>query len=87
MQAYTHPLRMFLVALFFCVHFARSIDRTSLFQFGLLTALAAVNRMDALLLYMSCLLCRTVVTARSQRGSRLVADLLPFATWQVFSLV
>ena len=43
--------------------------------------------MDALLLYMSCLLCRTVVTARSQRGSRLVADLLPFATWQVFSLV
>ena len=81
-----NPLTHLLLALFYVVFFDRRQDRGYLFWLALLAALAAVNRLDAIILYAPSL----AYVLWNHRGWRAIRDcclgFTPLVLWEAFSL-
>jgi len=81
-----NPLTHLLLAAFLAVFFSNRPDARKVLPLSLLAGLAALTRMDTLLLYLPALVYLTVKT-RSWRGCLAAAcGLLPFVAWEAFSL-
>ena len=82
-----NPLTHFLLAIFLWQYFRRKVDIKGLFYLSLVAALAAVNRLDTLLLYIPML----VYAVRQEWGKKAIyavlLGFLPLILWEIFSLV
>jgi arabinofuranosyltransferase len=82
-----NPLTHLLLALFLHRFLCRPLDAANLAGLSLLASLAALNRLDTLLLYAPAL-AFAVLRFRSWRGLAIVAaGFAPLAAWELFSLV
>lgn len=82
-----NPLTHLLLAGFLVRFLCRPLDGANLGVLSLIASLAAVNRLDTLLLYLPAL-SFALVRFRSWRGLAIVAvGFLPLAAWELFSLV
>lgn len=88
-----NPLTHLLLAAFFAVYFGSEGGRRKLFRLALLTALLAVNRIDAVLLVSLPLLLAVIENRAAFRSNGLrtlglmLVGFLPFVAWELFSLI
>jgi len=85
-----NPLSNLLLALFLSVFFRASYSVRNMLLLSMLAALAALNRMDALLVYLPALVWYSARIETANRGrvlAALIIGFVPFALWEVFSLV
>jgi len=82
-----NPLSYLILAGFLCVYFGAKEDERVFFPLCVLAGLAALNRMDTLLLYLPVLV-GMFVRLRSFRALlTAVAGFAPFILWELFSMV
>jgi arabinofuranosyltransferase len=83
-----NPLSHLLLAIFAWVYFAieeRTLKR--LFILGLIASLAALNRLDTLLLYLPILIFETIQIRKIKALCFLVLSFVPVIGWEVFSVI
>ncbi len=82
-----NPLSHLLLAIFFLVLFRKPLTSRTAFWLSLIASLAAVNRMDTILLYIPALGYALWVTRSRRSFWGMVLGQLPFILWEIFSLV
>jgi arabinofuranosyltransferase len=82
-----NPLSHLLVVVFFLVCFNRPATPRTLFTLALIAALATLNRMDTLLIFLPTLAYLVYLLRRQMWLPALLAGFLPFILWELFSLL
>lgn len=82
-----NPLTYLVMALFLIVFFRQQWSDRTLLVLSLLTALAALNRMDTVLFYAPPLAYAWLTKRTLRATGAVVLGLLPFVAWEIFSLV
>ncbi len=82
-----NPLSHLLIVAFFLVCFNRPATPRTLFLLALIAALATLNRMDTLLIFLPTLGYLVYLLRRQMWLPALLAGFLPFILWELFSLL
>ncbi|HUR33862.1 MAG TPA: hypothetical protein VM032_08700 [Vicinamibacterales bacterium] len=82
-----NPLTHFLLVIFLALLFRRAPSLTTLFLLALVAGLAAVNRLDTVLLYAPVLLLLTIDAGGWRAVAVAGAGFLPLVFWEAFSLL
>jgi arabinofuranosyltransferase len=81
-----NPLTHLLLAAFLVVYLSGAVTVRRLFVLALLAALATLNRMDTLLLFLPALIWAGVELRRRQAVAAVALGFVPFLVWECFSL-
>jgi len=82
-----NPLSFLLVILFLWVFLKKEMTLPNLFYLALIASLAAVNRVDCLLLYLPALLYYLWSLPKLKAVKKILLGFLPFIAWEMFSLI
>jgi arabinofuranosyltransferase len=82
-----NPLTHLLLAVFFLLYLGRTPGPRTLFALCLVAALAAVNRLDSLLLYLPALVATYAGVPKRKGALYALAGFAPLVAWELFSLV
>ncbi|MFC2131797.1 hypothetical protein ACFLSQ_10215, partial [Bacteroidota bacterium] len=82
-----NPLTYFLIIIFLIFYLKDDEAKAKIFKLSLITALAALNRMDTVLLFLPGLL---YIVAKNRKAKNLLYVLygfIPFIIWEIFSII
>jgi arabinofuranosyltransferase len=83
-----NPLTHLLLAIFLIIYFTREITPRTLFSLSFTASLAALNRLDSILIFAPALLYAWILAEDKKAGLlSLVLGQIPIFTWEIFSIL